>query len=82
MQEGIAGEATALVKGQTARMILVGIAMAAGLQSVIQWILLKSNAFQAQDAMVWLATSPGGMASSPFGLPVQGETWEKVLQDV
>lgn len=46
-----------LSRGQTARMVIVGIALAAGLQSVIQWILLKSNAFQAQDAMVWLAGS-------------------------
>ena len=53
----VSGVILALAKGQTARMILVGIAMAAGLQSVIQWILLKSNAFQAQDAMVWLAGS-------------------------
>lgn len=46
-----------MAKGQTPRMILVGIAVAAALQSVIQWILLKSSAFQAQDAMAWLAGS-------------------------
>lgn len=46
-----------MAKGQTARMILVGIALAAALQSVIQWILLKSSAYQAQDAMAWLAGS-------------------------
>lgn len=51
------GVIIALARGQVTRMIVVGIALAAGLQAVIQWILLKSNAFQAQDAMVWLAGS-------------------------
>ena len=53
----VSGIILALAKGQTPRMILVGIAMAAALQSVIQWILLKSDSYQAQDAMVWLAGS-------------------------
>lgn len=53
----VSGLILSLARGQTARMILVGIAAAAGLQSAIQWILLESNAFQAQDAMVWLAGS-------------------------
>ena len=46
-----------MARGQTPRMILVGIALAAALQSLIQWILLESNAYQAQDAMAWLAGS-------------------------
>lgn len=72
----VSGIILALAKGQTARMILVGIATAAGLQSVIQWILLKSNAFQAQDAMVWLAGSvsdvtwPEIARLAGIGLPV------------
>ena len=53
----VAGVILGLARGQTGRLIVVGIALAAGLQSVIQWILLTSNSFQAQDAMVWLAGS-------------------------
>ena len=53
----VSGVILLLARGQTARMILTGIALAAGLQAAIQWILLRSNAFQAQDAMVWLAGS-------------------------
>lgn len=72
----VSGLILALARGRTARMILVGIASAAGLQSVIQWILLKSNAYQAQDAMVWLAGSvsdvtwPEITRLAAIGLPV------------
>ena len=45
----------------TGRMILVGIGIAAALQAVIQWVLLKANIYQAQDAMVWLTGSLNAM---------------------
>lgn len=55
-----------LARGSTPRMLLTGIALAAALQAAIQWILVRANAFQALDAMVWLAGSLGGV------------TWEQV----
>lgn len=39
------------------RMILIGLGIAAALQSVIQWLLMRANIYQAQDAMVWLTGS-------------------------
>lgn len=39
------------------RMILVGLGTAAALQAIIQWLLMRSNIHQAQDAMVWLTGS-------------------------
>lgn len=46
-------------RGDTAshRMILIGLGVAAALQSVIQWLLMRANIYQAQDAMVWLTGS-------------------------
>lgn len=43
--------------GSGHRMILVGIALAAGLQAVVHWLLLRAQVFQAQDALVWLTGS-------------------------
>lgn len=71
-----AGVILSLAKGQTTRMILVGIALAAAMQSVIQWVLLKAAAYQAQDAMVWLAGDVGSTSWSEIrqlaavGIPV------------
>lgn len=39
------------------RIILIGIGLAAVLQAVVHWALLKGNIYQARDAMVWLAGS-------------------------
>lgn len=46
-------------RGATAshRMILIGLGVSAALQSLIQWLLMRSNIHQAQDAMVWLTGS-------------------------
>lgn len=46
-------------RGATAshRMILIGLGISAALQSLIQWLLMRSNIHQAQDAMVWLTGS-------------------------
>lgn len=43
--------------GATGRMVLVGVALAAGLSALIQWLLVRANIYQAQDAMVWLSGS-------------------------
>ena len=45
----------------THRMILVGIGASAALQAVIQWVLLRSSIYQAQEAMVWLTGSLNAM---------------------
>ncbi len=39
------------------RIILIGIGLAAALQAVVHWALLKGNIYQARDAMVWLSGS-------------------------
>ncbi|MBC9956556.1 iron ABC transporter permease [Yimella sp. cx-51] len=46
-------------KGETAshRMILIGLGIAAALQSLIQWLLTRTSVYQAQDAMIWLTGS-------------------------
>lgn len=43
------------------RMILVGVALAAMLASVIQWVLLKADVYRATEAMVWLTGSLSGV---------------------
>lgn len=43
------------------RMILVGIALAAMLVSVIHWVMVRADIYQAQDAMVWLTGSLTGV---------------------
>ena len=39
------------------RIILIGIGLAAALQAVIHWSLMKGNTYHARDAMMWLAGS-------------------------
>ncbi|MFQ6170824.1 FecCD family ABC transporter permease [Oryzobacter sp. R7] len=43
--------------GATGRMVLVGVALAAGLSAVIHWVLVRASIYQAQDALVWLSGS-------------------------
>lgn len=43
------------------RMILVGIALAALLVSVIHWVLVRADIYQAHEAMVWLTGSLNGV---------------------
>jgi len=43
--------------GATGRMVLVGVALAAGLSAVVHWVLVRASIYQAQDAMVWLSGS-------------------------
>lgn len=43
------------------RMILVGIALAAMLVSVIHWVMVRADIYQAHDAMVWLTGSLTGV---------------------
>ena len=38
-------------------MVLVGVALAAGLSAVVHWVLVRASIYQAQDAMVWLSGS-------------------------
>lgn len=42
------------------RMILVGIALAAMLVSVIHWVMVRADIYQAHEAMVWLTGSLNG----------------------
>lgn len=46
-------------RGATAshRMVLIGLGLAAALTSLIQWLLMNANIYQAQDALVWLTGS-------------------------
>ncbi len=39
------------------RMVLIGLGLAAALTSLIQWLLMSANIYQAQDALVWLTGS-------------------------
>ncbi len=50
------------------RMILVGIALAAMLVSVIHWVMVKADIYQAHDAMVWLTGSLNGVRWSEIGV--------------
>lgn len=43
------------------RMILVGIALAAMLVSVIHWVMVRADVYQAHAAMVWLTGSLNGV---------------------
>ncbi|MBM6401698.1 FecCD family ABC transporter permease [Phycicoccus sonneratiae] len=43
--------------GATGRMVLVGVALAAGLSAVVHWLLVRASIYQAQDALVWLSGS-------------------------
>ncbi|GGL36152.1 iron ABC transporter permease [Phycicoccus endophyticus] len=43
--------------GATGRMVLVGVALAAGLSALVQWLLVRASTYQAQDALVWLSGS-------------------------
>lgn len=47
--------------GAPGRMILVGIALAAMLVSVIHWVLVRADIYQAHEAMVWLTGSLTGV---------------------
>lgn len=50
--------------GATGRMVLTGLALAAGLSAVIHWLLLRASIYQAQAAMVWLTGSLGSVSWS------------------
>ncbi|WP_237565427.1 FecCD family ABC transporter permease [Ornithinimicrobium cavernae] len=50
------------------RMILVGIALAAMLVSVIHWVLVRADIYQAHEAMVWLTGSLNGVTWSEIRL--------------
>ncbi|MBM6403406.1 iron ABC transporter permease [Phycicoccus sp. CSK15P-2] len=52
----------------TGRMVLVGVALAAGLLAVIQWLLVRASIYQAQDALVWLSGS------------LNSVTWAEILR--
>lgn len=43
--------------GAPYRMILVGVALAAMLSSVVHWVLLRADIYRAHEAMVWLTGS-------------------------
>ncbi|MGL5909200.1 MAG: iron chelate uptake ABC transporter family permease subunit [Phycicoccus sp.] len=43
--------------GATGRMVLVGVALAAGLSAVVHWVLVRASIYQAQEALVWLSGS-------------------------
>lgn len=43
--------------GATGRMVLVGVALAAGLSALVHWMFLRASIHQAQDALVWLSGS-------------------------
>ena len=43
--------------GATGRMVLVGVALAAGLSAVVHWVLVRASTYQAQDALIWLSGS-------------------------
>jgi iron complex transport system permease protein len=43
--------------GAPYRMILIGVALAAMLSSVIHWVLLRADVYRAHEAMVWLTGS-------------------------
>lgn len=43
----------------TGKLILVGIGLAAAMQSLIQWVLITTDVFKAQDALVWLTGTLG-----------------------
>ena len=43
--------------GATGRMVLVGVALAAGLSAVVHWVLVRASIYQAQDALIWLSGS-------------------------
>lgn len=53
----LAASGILLTAGAGRRMILVGIGLAAALQAVVHWLLLRAQIFHAQDAMVWLSGS-------------------------
>ena len=54
--------------GATGRMVLVGVALAAGLSALVQWLLVRASIYQAQDALVWLSGS------------LNSVTWTDILQ--
>ena len=38
-------------------MVVVGVALAAGLSAVVHWVLVRASIYQAQDALIWLSGS-------------------------
>lgn len=45
----------------TGKLILVGIGLAAAMQSLVQWVLITTDVFRAQDALVWLTGTLGSV---------------------
>lgn len=54
--------------GSNQQMILVGVAAAAGLGAMVQWLLQRANSFQAQDALIWLTGSLNSPTWAGIGL--------------
>ena len=48
-------------------MVLVGVALAAGLSAVVHWVLVRASIYQAQDAMVWLSGSLNSVTWGEIG---------------
>ena len=53
--------------GATGRMVLVGVALAAGLSAVVHWMLVRSSIYQAQEALVWLSGSLSSVTWADIG---------------
>ncbi|HET6968058.1 MAG TPA: iron chelate uptake ABC transporter family permease subunit, partial [Ornithinibacter sp.] len=54
--------------GATGRMVLVGVALAAGLSAVVHWVLVRASIHQAQGALIWLSGS------------LNSVTWDEITQ--
>lgn len=53
--------------GATGRMVLVGVALAAGLSAVVHWVLVRASVYQAQEALVWLTGSLNSVTWADIG---------------
>lgn len=57
-----------LGRHSTNRMVLIGVAMAAGLTALTNWLLLQTDTFRAHDALRWLIGS------------VSSTTWDEIVR--
>lgn len=51
----------------TGKLILIGIGLSAVLLSVIQWVMITADVYQASDAMRWLSGSLNGVSWAQIG---------------